>query len=129
MSGPNAITYAPCFASVAPTGVGISASILNVIPALFSVTPTGKHPAASVRFTAPGPKLCACPNKAFYHVRQRSAMSLHLTPRQTRAGVGIAPQGVNIQPSIIYISPYGVNVSPQGAALNSLKRPGLDPNL
>jgi len=29
--------------------------------------------------------------------------------------VGIAPQGVNIQPSVIYISPYGLNVSPQGA--------------
>ncbi len=29
--------------------------------------------------------------------------------------MGIAPQGVNIQPSVIYISPYGLNVSPQGA--------------
>ena len=45
------------------------------------------------------------------------AASLHLTPGQSFAGVGIAPQGVNIQPSIIYISPYGVNVAPQGAAL------------
>lgn len=35
-------------------------------------------------------------------------------PLRTPAGIGIAPQGVNIQPSLVYLSPYGVNVSPQG---------------
>ena len=49
--------------------------------------------------------------------RQADALT---RPWQMRAGVGIAPQGVNIQPSIIYISPYGLNIAPQGAALNSL---------
>ncbi len=43
VSGPNVITYAPCFVGVAPTGVSLSAAVLNVIPALLAVTPTGAH--------------------------------------------------------------------------------------
>jgi hypothetical protein len=48
VSGPNVITYAPCFVGVAPTGVSLSAAVLNVIPALLAVTPTGAHRPSSL---------------------------------------------------------------------------------
>ena len=40
-AGPNVITYAPCFASVAPSGVNVAAIGLNFIPSLLSVFPAG----------------------------------------------------------------------------------------
>lgn len=40
-AGPNVITYAPCFASVAPSGVNVAAIGVNFIPSLLSVFPAG----------------------------------------------------------------------------------------
>ena len=40
-AGPDFITSAPCLIGTAAQGVGIQAAAINIIPQLFSITPTG----------------------------------------------------------------------------------------
>ena len=40
-AGPDFITSAPCLVGTFAQGVGIQAAAINIIPQLFSITPTG----------------------------------------------------------------------------------------
>jgi len=94
VSGSGSVfSYAPCFVSIAPGGVQVGATGVNIGPALAVITPEG------VNIQPQGLNI--------------QPVLITIFP----VGVNVQPQGLNIAPALIAVTPGRVSINPQGGSI------------
>ncbi|CAK0783885.1 hypothetical protein CVIRNUC_007085 [Coccomyxa viridis] len=88
--GGSVFSYNPCFVNMAPAGISLSATGVNIGAPLVGISPAG------ISINPQGLNI------------QPTLISV------SPVGVNVSPQGLNIAPALIAVSPGRVSINPQG---------------